>query len=579
MGLELSQELLKKLAGAAAYARGVDYFKHGHVTDLNHDKQRITATVEGSDTYAVTLRLRARSLEGACDCPASEGVDFCKHCVAVGLAALADKEQNQALEKGSDVDRIKAYLLRQNKEVLVDELLRLVEFDRALRQRYALRMAANERGFDFKALRKQVTASIPTGRQLYRYPQVRGYFARVEELVDYLAEIEPDADADKLQELIEYAVFRIDKALETIDDSGGFRLDAVARLGEMHCRLMARNTLSPEVRAQRLLELLLVDGDGLFPAIPDAYSDALGSDGARAFWSELQKGWDKTPPPRDRTARFSEGIYGSADLLLKRAKATDDVAAQLAIRSKLAVDGFDYFELAEFCYKHALYGDALAWLDKSVKVKIDRFGYQLDERGLALRSQIYSAQGQHELALATAWKLFEKIPQFDNVERLLALAKNIDVKTGQQTRAKILQWLRDAFDRHRKLKQNNERLAMHQTSLHSDTLIEMYLQEADLTPAWEIAAVTGVDGNLLQRLADASWSSYPDHAARAYRRLIESEVTWGTNEGYRRAAELLQVQRNYMRKHKAEGFEELVGELRVKFKPKRNFIKLLSEIV
>lgn len=573
MTVSISHELLKKLSGAAAFARGMDYFKNGHVVELNHGAKRVTATVQGSDLYRVTLKFSGRGLEGGCDCPASEGVDFCKHCVAVGLQLMSENAAVNALEHGSDLDKIKAYLLKQPKDKLVEQLCELAEADKLLRQRYLLRSIASEQGIDFKALRKQITAAIPAGRQLFRYPQVRAYFARVDELADYLADLESSADADKLQELIEYAIVRIDKALETIDDSGGFRLDSLAQLGEIHCRLMARNSAKPAARARRLLELLVLDGDGLFPDIPAAYGDALGRDGSHEFWRELQKRWDNTPPPADRSARFSGGLCRLSNLLLTRAEVDGDVAAQLTIHIKLAVDGFDYFRLAEFCCEHAMYVEALTWLDRSLAGKMNRSAYQFNERALALRSEIYSAQGKHEQALANGWQFFEKMPLFENVERLLALAKKIDTGAVEAARAKALGWLRDEFDKHKKATRGGGR----NWSLHANTLIEIYLQQGDLSAAWEIAAESGVPAELLQQLADTSWHSHPDRAVLAYRRLIEDEVVGGSNQGYRRAVDLLLHQRDYMKKNKVVGFDPLLDELRVKFKAKRNFIKLLVE--
>ena len=83
--LEISNELLIRLAGKPAFNRGMDYFKGGHVLGFRHKGNRVTADVEGTEIYRVTLKWTARQLDGACDCPASEGFDFCKHCVAVAL--------------------------------------------------------------------------------------------------------------------------------------------------------------------------------------------------------------------------------------------------------------------------------------------------------------------------------------------------------------------------------------------------------------------------------------------------------------------------------------------------------------
>src|SRR5690606_6295475 len=130
--------------------------------------------------------------------------------------------------------------------------------------------------------------------------------------------------------------------------------------------------------------------------------------------------------------------------------------------------------------------------------------------------------------------------------RVLALAAKIDAGAIEVAQAKVLQWLRDAFGKQKKTARAGER----NWSVHANTLIEIHLQQGDLPEAWEIAAESGVQPDLLQRLADASWRSHPGQAMFAYRCLVESEVAVGNNHGYRRALDLLVRQRDCMQKHK-----------------------------
>jgi hypothetical protein len=175
---------------------------------------------------------------------------------------------------------------------------------------------------------------------------VRAYFARVDELVDHLVDLDSGADTDKFLELIEYAIARIDKALETVDDSGGFRLDSVARLGEMHCRLFARSKKKTAARVDRLLEFLQNDLIDLLPEIPGAYRDALGQDGEALFWQRLQQLWDKIPAPLDREDSYNNGSMHFEHLLLKRAREQGDVDAELALRAKQATVQYEFFDIA-----------------------------------------------------------------------------------------------------------------------------------------------------------------------------------------------------------------------------------------
>ena len=52
----LSMEDIKALCTKTSFERGVDYFQMGNVTDLEQFGNKITATVEGTRDYTVTIR-------------------------------------------------------------------------------------------------------------------------------------------------------------------------------------------------------------------------------------------------------------------------------------------------------------------------------------------------------------------------------------------------------------------------------------------------------------------------------------------------------------------------------------------
>ena len=87
---------------------------------------------------------------------------------------------------------------------------------------------------DAKALKKRITAAIPYNRNLYRYNQVQSYFAQVETVMQQMCELAEQLPADDTLKLLDYALQRITRALETIDDSGGFRFGAVELLQAIH---------------------------------------------------------------------------------------------------------------------------------------------------------------------------------------------------------------------------------------------------------------------------------------------------------------------------------------------------------
>jgi uncharacterized Zn finger protein len=572
MAVVISHSSLKKLAGAAAYECGACYFADGHVLDAVTNGKRVDARVQGSGLYHVRLNLSGRELEGACDCPVSEGMDFCKHCVAVGLYLLREQEEIGTLEKGSETDRIKAYLLQRPKEELVNQLVDFIALDKRLRQRYALRLTASERGIDFKALRKQITAATPSGRHLYRYPQVRAYFAKVEELTDYLPEVAAAANADSLIDLVLYALQRIGKALETVDDSGGFRLSCVAQLNALHQQLLMRSRMTPIERAHQLVQLLLSEQGELLDDIPFAYSDALGHEGEAAFWQRLQAAWDAVPAPRSRSEMYSGHAPRLAYLLRQRSEATGDYAGELSIRVKCATDEYDFLRLAQFCFEHEHYRDAESWLQK-VEASNARDTASLCEPVLTLRMKIYCATGQLDESVRCAWQLFETVSTFENY--LLLKQTLVDAKSQEGTL-----WAEKAIDHLDSRWQRELNILRRRRSGYTLTapsaLILILMDSGDLARAWELAN-EGAPEAVLIALADASWGHRADDAVNAYRRVIEHSIDRTDNAAYARAIDYLDQLGNRMREQKIVGFEQYLSEIAVRYKAKRNFSKLLRE--
>lgn len=82
----LTPDVLRELAGDKAYARGLAYFNDGHVGQLEAQGERIFAPVYGSEAYETALWADGDGLAFSCTCPVGDNAEFCKHCVAVGLA-------------------------------------------------------------------------------------------------------------------------------------------------------------------------------------------------------------------------------------------------------------------------------------------------------------------------------------------------------------------------------------------------------------------------------------------------------------------------------------------------------------
>src|SRR3546814_21041065 len=97
----------------------------------------VVARVEGSDTYRVQLWVDDGEFGYSCSCPVGDAGDFCKHCVAVGLACDAG-----GVAAGTDSDKeLRGYLLSLDKETLATLLLAQAADDERLYRRLTLRAA------------------------------------------------------------------------------------------------------------------------------------------------------------------------------------------------------------------------------------------------------------------------------------------------------------------------------------------------------------------------------------------------------------------------------------------------------
>lgn len=279
--VDITDQQLIALAGKGAFSRGKDYFQQGLVESWQKKGQNITADVQGTELYRVTLIHNSQRFEGSCDCPASEGFDFCKHCVAVAMLYRQEAGEQAQLSDGNAEQRIQAYLNKLDKQTLVGQLLALITSDTGLKQAWSIKADIALNKMDVKAIKKFITAAIPYNKNLYRYSQVRSYFAKVEPVIDLLEGQLDQLGAEKALSLVDYALQRLSCALETIDDSGGVRLDLEGRLQTLHRSTVEKLKWDKSKLVTYLLKIEDSDCADMYPDIPNAYLRSLGEEGGR----------------------------------------------------------------------------------------------------------------------------------------------------------------------------------------------------------------------------------------------------------------------------------------------------------
>ena len=571
--IEITQALLIKLAGEGAFSRGKTYFQQGNVLNWKKTGTKISATVDGSKPYQVSLVHNSRRLDGACDCPASDGFDFCKHCVAVALAYQQDESQQTTMAKGGVEQRIQAYLLKLDKAELVDELLQQIVMDASLKQQWSIKADVALGKVDAKALKKRITGAFPYGRELYRYPQVRAYFAKAEPVIDLLQQQLDSLDFGVALKLVDYALQRLAKALQAIDDSGGFRLDLEAILHTLHIRLVGQQGWSSEQLADYLYAIKFGDAIDLYPAIPESYAEILQDSGLQHFYVQVQGRWDLLPQLPIGAGWEEKSLYSTLQFILEpRAKVLKDFPALLALKQKTATEAYDFSNLCELCIEYDEWSQAEFWLSKAKKHTKDNARYtHRNYTNEHLQIKIWLHSSEYEKATELQWEIYQGSLVLDNYNALIEIANqsNNPKRDGGYYAAQARSYLTGLLDS----RKNTNGFG----SPYTDALIKILLQDDELDAALAISQQYKVDTTLLLKIA-RKFNKKPVMAMPLYERLVRTHVQGGNNNLYHQAIDLLKELQGMLKvpAHQ-KSFNILLMDFRGEFKPKRNFIKWLNE--
>lgn len=117
---------LQKFAGEKVFARGEAYHRDGQVAILAIERARVLALVTGTEEYRTVVAGGGADIGGECSCPAFDDWGFCKHMVAVALAA--NDVDEDAPEMGA-LTLIRDHLRQENKVALVRMILSQAERD------------------------------------------------------------------------------------------------------------------------------------------------------------------------------------------------------------------------------------------------------------------------------------------------------------------------------------------------------------------------------------------------------------------------------------------------------------------
>jgi uncharacterized Zn finger protein len=570
----LDRSSLRHIAGAQSFERGEDYFVNRQVGAVTEHKGTITANVRGTRPYRVKLWIENEQLEYSCTCPVGADGDFCKHCVAVGLAWLEDKKLKLSGKGKATVtmDDVRAYLMKQDKNALVDVLLDHATDDDRLRRRLFMKAAKKgSKELDLDTYRQAIDDAVePDGFIDYR--SAYDYAHGIEEAIDSVEELLKDGHAAGVIELAEHALKAVEEAMASVDDSDGYLGGLLERLQDLHLKACNKAKPDPEPLARRLFDWELRTDYDTFYGATETYADVLGKEGLAVYRKLAEEQWTKVPAlghGRDDPDKYGKR-FRITHIMETLARQRGDVEAVVAVKKRDLSSAYAYLQIAETYKSARKYDLALEWAERGVKA----FPERTDSRLREFLAAEYHRRKRHDEAMDLVWAEFRESPSLEHYQKLKSHAERI---------SQWEKWREDAFDYLRgqiaaaKNDIQKNRWAWYPKTDYSE-LVRIFLWEKDVESAWREAREGGCSNDLWLQLAGKREKESPEDVLPIYRRQIEPTLDRKSNEAYRQAISHLRKMRELMvRLGREAEFGNYLAGVRVAQKTKRNFIKLLDE--
>jgi len=548
----LNIEALRAETSATIFKKGEQLLASNKVAVKSRDTDIIVAKVSGQLVYQVTLEIIDDSIHRAqCSCPAFAYQSLCKHCVATALAFNQPDEQCFAVE--DDEEKMRTFLLKKTPAELVDQLMGFVLDDPAKYKRLLFQIESASKTYTSNDLKKLLTKALPM-RDVWDYHKVYDYFQHAEQVLAVFFEHATALPSAEYFALLDKAATRLDKALQRVDDSAGYRLAIVEQLAEQSKAVFAQLDWSDKKKVQWVIDNILLSYD----FNTSSSVEYLATDELRvAFLKGCQREVDKIEIPADITQRELDWrLFRLNQPLLEAAISKGDVHQQAKVLAKGACCLEDLIKISKLYLDNDDEFSAQDWLLKAQKLPAK--GHEI--RVLQLQQiRVDAALGNNQQAWDLAWQCFRQQPNFQSylqLEQHIALTGNFASKYLSQVEESLLT-----------------------TARNSTAALEFYLHHNRLDDAAKWAMSNDVDYNLSAKLSLRLVADTPKQAIIFCQRSISDLLQASNNQVYAEAI-------SYLTKFVAAWTDQsqddnllkiLIKDLQGKFRAKRNFVKLLDE--
>ncbi len=583
----LTRRKIVSLAGSRSFSRGEEYFESGLVGRISVKNGVISARVRGTHIYEVHLKAEGKGgLDYSCTCPVGRDGEFCKHCVALGLAWIdgaagnvADEKADGPTAKCSRTSRqevtmkdIRTWLEGQDTKLLIDMLMEQIRTSGQLREALTLKVArASVRGIDLSAYRKAIRSAFHVSG-FVDYHDMHGYAAEVNAVIDSIERVFHEGFAEDAMLLSEYALEQATPAVEHADDSDGQFSEFSERLHSLHLAACKEVTPDPVELAARLFAFEMMDSDlDIFYGAAQTYKSILGKAGLAEYRRLAEEKWATVPAkkPGSRDAGYSGKHFRIASIMESLARADGDADALIEVKKRDLSHPYAFLEIAEICKKAGRNDDALSWAEDGLK----EFPENQDNRLRDFVAGEYHRCKRYDEAYRLYRIQFIERSGLEEYQKLMGYAKKID--RAASAREDALAFLRQEIESETK----SPKARYWSVKPDHSRLVKIFLWEKDAEAAWAEATAGGCNDHLWLELAKIREKDHPDDAVNVYKRLVEPVIEQKNNHAYDEAYRMVKKIRELMdRTGRPAEFVMYVGDLRLRHKPKRNLMKLLTKI-
>ena len=558
MALAFTEDELLQAAGPKSFERGLEYVEA--VEELEFEGAEINAIVAGSYEYDVTIWRERGTLEGQCSCPWSQEGNFCKHCVAVGLAVLA-RSATEGPEPGTAAQTpvgradLEAWIDALSPEELRLELRALIRGDRGLRRRFELRAAQASQDVD--QVRKVARQLLGRGglREQLEYEDAFDYARNVREVAEAINALVDKGNAEDALDIIREAMSDTRAAMEDAEnsDSDGTIAHALAQLLPIHLRVCLAIRPDPAELARHIAEHnLAVTQEFDFAYDLKDYAELLGEAGTELVCDVYRAAYERNPKGWREKQLMEQLVRGTGDL--------DALVAFLAM--DLDSRGYQHLRIAQELEAASRADEALRWAEDGLSTATGFIGTDLVEF-VALR---YGQVGRMDDLLALRRKRFRAEMTVSHYELLRETAERCGVWAEEREAAMALL--------HEDLAKQGPKAQYGM----GPVLIDILVLEREYETAWELARESGSEPQRL-KLAALIRADKPAEAMAVYDRALAPLRTQTGDDIYRREVELLQgIRACHAHLSTEPAFATYLSEFRKQQRRKRNLMRLLDSV-